>query len=98
MTLLLYISKLILIFQPSQSMHLGIDDTIKSIRHSSELIFIIYISNFDCFHPSLKGHQWISKILWNQLFSNQQLKPKVFSFDENETIYCPVDSDRIAIN
>ncbi|KAI9272278.1 SGNH hydrolase-type esterase domain-containing protein, partial [Helicostylum pulchrum] len=59
---------------------------------------IDFFSNIDCFHPGLKGHQWISKILWNQFFVPQYLKPTVFNFNENETIYCPVDSDRIATN
>lgn len=64
----------------------------------SYLQFLLLSSNIDCFHPGLKGHQWISKILWNQFFVPQSLKPTVFNFRENETIYCPVDSDRIATN
>ncbi|KAI9360207.1 hypothetical protein BD770DRAFT_385077 [Pilaira anomala] len=59
---------------------------------------IDFFSNYDCFHPSLKGHQWVSKIIWNQLFLPQALKPNVFNFNETETIYCPVESDRIATN
>ncbi|KAG0747355.1 hypothetical protein G6F57_007194 [Rhizopus arrhizus] len=59
---------------------------------------IEFFSNIDCFHPGLIGHQWVSKIIWNQLFSPQSLKPSVFNFDANETVYCPTDSDRIATN
>ncbi|OAC98737.1 hypothetical protein MUCCIDRAFT_114978 [Mucor lusitanicus CBS 277.49] len=57
-----------------------------------------FFSNLDCFHPSLMGHQWVSKIVWNMLFSKQSMKPAVLNFNANETIYCPVDSDRIVTN
>lgn len=59
---------------------------------------IEFFSNLDCFHPSLIGHQWVSKIIWNQLFSKQSMKPTVFNYNANETIYCPIDSDRIVTN
>lgn len=57
-----------------------------------------FFSNLDCFHPSLMGHQWVSKVVWNMLFSKQSMKPTVLNFNANETIYCPVDSDRIITN
>ncbi|KAI7871362.1 SGNH hydrolase-type esterase domain-containing protein [Mucor mucedo] len=56
---------------------------------------IDFFSTLDCFHPSLKGHEWVSKVIWNQLFLPQSYKPKSIDFDGNQTIYCPVDSDRI---
>ncbi|KAI7901119.1 SGNH hydrolase-type esterase domain-containing protein [Cokeromyces recurvatus] len=59
---------------------------------------INFFSDLDCFHPSLMGHQWVSKIIWNQLFTKQDMKPRIFNFNVNETIYCPIDSDRIATN
>ncbi|KAI8364311.1 hypothetical protein EDC96DRAFT_608660 [Choanephora cucurbitarum] len=57
-----------------------------------------FFSNFDCFHPGLVGHRWVSKIVWNQLFSSREMKPKIFNFNEDETIYCPTDSDRFVTN
>ncbi|KAI9362796.1 hypothetical protein BD770DRAFT_407870 [Pilaira anomala] len=54
-----------------------------------------YFSTLDCFYPSLKGHEWTSKIIWNQLFLSQFQKPKYFVFDDQEAIYCPADFDRI---
>ncbi|KAG2230357.1 hypothetical protein INT48_002810 [Thamnidium elegans] len=54
-----------------------------------------FFSTLDCFHPSLKGHQWTSKVIWNQLFVPQSQKPNLLLFDENERIHCPSDSDRI---
>lgn len=44
----------------------------------------VYIfSNVDCFHPSLKGHQWIAKSFWNQLFLKSSAKPSTMNFDAN---------------
>ncbi|CAO3671917.1 unnamed protein product [Rhizopus stolonifer] len=59
---------------------------------------IEFFSNIDCFHPGIVGHEWVSKIVWNQLFSPQSLKPTIFNFEANQTIYCPKDSDRIVTN
>ncbi|KAG1407602.1 hypothetical protein G6F60_002083 [Rhizopus arrhizus] len=52
------------------------------------------ISNIDCFHPSLKGHQWIAKNFWNQMFKSKDKKPSTMNFDENLKIYCPTENDR----
>ncbi|CAO3664559.1 unnamed protein product [Rhizopus stolonifer] len=52
------------------------------------------ISNIDCFHPSLKGHQWIAKNFWNQMFKSKDKKPSEMNFDENLRIYCPTEDDR----
>ncbi|CAO0790875.1 unnamed protein product [Mucor circinelloides] len=41
------------------------------------------LSNVDCFHPSLKGHQWIAKSFWNQLFLKASAKPSTMKFDAN---------------
>ncbi|GAA5805545.1 hypothetical protein HPULCUR_011064 [Helicostylum pulchrum] len=57
-----------------------------------------FFSTLDCFHPSLKGHTWLSKAFWNQLFLPQSQKPNHLLFNTEETIYCPNDSDRININ
>ncbi|KAI9477877.1 MAG: hypothetical protein EXX96DRAFT_229104 [Benjaminiella poitrasii] len=53
------------------------------------------LSNVDCFHPSLKGHQWIAKSFWNQLFVKSSLKPSTMKFDANLGVYCPTASDRL---
>ncbi|KAI9259803.1 SGNH hydrolase-type esterase domain-containing protein [Helicostylum pulchrum] len=53
------------------------------------------LSNVDCFHPSLKGHQYIAKAFWNQLFMEKSLKPPVFTFEENLKVYCPTGDDRL---
>ncbi|KAG0743573.1 hypothetical protein G6F62_004488 [Rhizopus arrhizus] len=53
------------------------------------------LSNLDCFHPSLKGHQWIAKTFWNQLFLGKSLKPSVMKFDSNLKIRCPTEDDRL---
>ncbi|KAF1799439.1 hypothetical protein V8B55DRAFT_1579453, partial [Mucor lusitanicus] len=53
------------------------------------------LSNVDCFHPSLKGHQWIAKAFWNQLFLKSSAKPSTMKFDANLGVYCPTDADRL---
>ncbi|KAI8973654.1 hypothetical protein BDF20DRAFT_837576 [Mycotypha africana] len=53
------------------------------------------LSNIDCFHPSLKGHQWFAKTFWNQLFLPSDFKPSTYTFDANLGVYCPTDSDRL---
>ncbi|CEG64872.1 hypothetical protein RMATCC62417_01772 [Rhizopus microsporus] len=53
------------------------------------------LSNLDCFHPSLKGHRWIAKTFWNQLFLKNSEKPAIIKFDEGQKIYCPTDNDRL---
>ncbi|KAI8344745.1 hypothetical protein BC941DRAFT_497949, partial [Chlamydoabsidia padenii] len=55
------------------------------------------LSNYDCFHPSLKGHQWMAKIAWNMLFLPSNKQPGVYNFDANQQIYCPTDADRIQL-
>ncbi|KAG2172290.1 hypothetical protein INT43_004832, partial [Umbelopsis isabellina] len=55
-------------------------------------------SNIDCFHPSVLAHQWIAKVIWNQLFLPQSSKPTSYSFDANLQINCPASTDRIQLN
>ncbi|KAF7726751.1 hypothetical protein EC973_008439 [Apophysomyces ossiformis] len=55
-------------------------------------------SNIDCFHPSTKGHQWISKNLWQTLFVPQTEKPTILNWDPSVQVYCPKDSDRFQVN
>ncbi|KAL9539926.1 hypothetical protein MBANPS3_009989 [Mucor bainieri] len=52
-------------------------------------------SNIDCFHPSVYGHQWMAKSIWNQLFTKS--KPSTMLFNFSEEIYCPTNSDRLVI-
>ncbi|KAG1052736.1 hypothetical protein G6F43_005147 [Rhizopus delemar] len=52
-------------------------------------------SNTDCFHPSLKAHQWLAKSYWNQLFFEASLKPPVMKFDPDLKIRCPTEQDRL---
>ncbi|KAF7727757.1 hypothetical protein EC973_007216 [Apophysomyces ossiformis] len=53
------------------------------------------LSNMDCFHPSLKAHEWIAKVVWNNLFIPSSYKPQVFNYSPDQTIYCPTGSDRV---
>ncbi|KAI8876826.1 hypothetical protein K501DRAFT_199541 [Backusella circina FSU 941] len=53
------------------------------------------LSNVDCFHPSLKGHQWIAKSFWNQMFLNASSKPSTMTFSPDLEVNCPVDTDRL---
>ncbi|KAI9254392.1 SGNH hydrolase-type esterase domain-containing protein [Helicostylum pulchrum] len=55
-------------------------------------------SNIDCFHPSLLGHQWFAKLVWNQYFLRKDFKPSILTYNPREQIYCPVDSDRIQVS
>ncbi|KAG1447421.1 hypothetical protein G6F56_009267 [Rhizopus delemar] len=53
------------------------------------------LSNLDCFHPSKKGHQWIAKAFWNQMFKGKSLKPSVLTFDSDLKIRCLTEDDRL---
>ncbi|KAG0186270.1 hypothetical protein DFQ28_008082 [Apophysomyces sp. BC1034] len=44
------------------------------------------LSNMDCFHPSLKAHEWIAKVVWNNLFIPQSYKPQVYNYDSEQPI------------
>ncbi|KAI9322813.1 hypothetical protein BX666DRAFT_2148143 [Dichotomocladium elegans] len=53
------------------------------------------LSNVDCFHPSRITHQWVAKIVWNNLFVEPAHKIYDFDFDANLQVYCPTEIDRI---
>ncbi|CAO3619850.1 unnamed protein product [Mucor hiemalis] len=54
-----------------------------------------YFSNFDCFHASTVGQNFIARVLWNQLYLSQADKPTNSIFSYDEPLYCPTDDDRI---
>ncbi|KAI9322817.1 hypothetical protein BX666DRAFT_661392 [Dichotomocladium elegans] len=56
------------------------------------------LSNVDCIHPTVVGHQWLAKCLWNDLFFPLSRKRKTWTFNANEKIYCPTDEDTIRID
>ncbi|KAI8375198.1 hypothetical protein BD560DRAFT_327230 [Blakeslea trispora] len=80
-------------YKPKPKSTFGIMFTPASFDFSS--MPIDALSNLDCFHPSLYGHQWIAKSLWNQLFLKRDTRQSRLSFDPDEQIYCPTDNDRI---
>ncbi|GAA5799047.1 hypothetical protein HPULCUR_004456 [Helicostylum pulchrum] len=43
-------------------------------------------SNIDCFHPSLLGHQWFAKLIWNQYFLRKDFKPSILTYNPREQI------------
>ena len=51
-----------------------------------------FLSNLDCFHPSLIAHQSLAVALWNNLF----LKEKK-SVEEYPRLYCPTNNSYIEI-
>ncbi|KAG0170908.1 hypothetical protein DFQ28_001416 [Apophysomyces sp. BC1034] len=55
-------------------------------------------SNIDCFHPSVKGHQWIAKTLWNNFFQPQANRPTVFNWNPDVQVYCPKNTDRFLLD
>ncbi|KAI8140109.1 hypothetical protein BJV82DRAFT_650928 [Fennellomyces sp. T-0311] len=55
-------------------------------------------SNFDCLHPSVKGHQWIATTLWNLLFKNQTQRAEHIDSTFGNKVYCPTESDRLQLS
>ena len=51
---------------------------------------IDFLSNLDCFHPSLCGHQHTAKSLWNNMLT--PLAKKKDYFDFTEPIICPTNT------
>ncbi|KAI9243525.1 hypothetical protein BY458DRAFT_485853 [Sporodiniella umbellata] len=51
-------------------------------------------SDLDCFHPNEKGHQWMAKVFWNQLFTPRRLKPTEMLYSQELEIHCPSEEDR----
>jgi len=57
---------------------------------------IEFVSPFDCFHPSLLGHQSLAVALWNDLFRPFSQKHTHFHYPLH--IYCPSDEDTIRVD
>jgi hypothetical protein len=57
---------------------------------------IEFVSPFDCFHPSLLGHQSIAVSLWNDLFKPHHLKSTYFQYPLH--LYCPTVEDLIRVD
>ncbi|KAI7882453.1 hypothetical protein K492DRAFT_160574 [Lichtheimia hyalospora FSU 10163] len=43
-------------------------------------------------------HQWVAKKLWGDLFVPRSNKTGTWEFDENQSIYCPTEDDRIRLD
>ncbi|KAJ8663321.1 hypothetical protein O0I10_000560 [Lichtheimia ornata] len=56
------------------------------------------ISDVDCFHPSVVGHSWFAKELWQMMFLPSQQKQMTLKFNENAPIYCPTEADRFRVD
>ncbi|KAI8969715.1 hypothetical protein BDB01DRAFT_855575 [Pilobolus umbonatus] len=56
------------------------------------------LSNIDCFHPSIEGHQFVGKSVWNTLFSPLSHKRGDINWTSNLQVYCPVDTDRFNLD
>lgn len=57
---------------------------------------IQFVTEFDCFHPSILGHQSLAVALWNDLFVPSYKKPSKFSYPLN--IFCPAQNDTIRVD
>ncbi|KAI9027281.1 hypothetical protein CLU79DRAFT_698169 [Phycomyces nitens] len=55
----------------------------------------VNITSFPIDALSTKGHEWVSKALWNTMFVPLANKPDVLNFDINEQVFCPTETDRI---
>lgn len=55
-----------------------------------------FISNVDCFHPSIIGHSYLAKNVWNNLFLDFHDKT---AYRSNSTvrIYCPTGEETIKV-
>ncbi|KNC96197.1 uncharacterized protein SPPG_08351 [Spizellomyces punctatus DAOM BR117] len=56
-----------------------------------------FISNIDCFHPSVNAHQFIAKSVWNNLFLPSNKKATTYDTKRETSIYCPTEADRIQV-
>lgn len=77
-------------------------DYFRYIMHNCSISIALYLtislcicSNFDCFHASTVGQNFIARVLWNQLFVPQSEKPTNSIFSYDKPVYCPTDDDRI---
>ncbi|ORY90421.1 hypothetical protein BCR43DRAFT_518886 [Syncephalastrum racemosum] len=53
-----------------------------------------YISNIDGYHASKLGHAYGAKLLWNNMFRKEALRPLMTVEHEGELVRCPTESDR----
>ncbi|CAG8615056.1 4971_t:CDS:2, partial [Ambispora gerdemannii] len=53
------------------------------------------VSNVDCFHPSLISHQYIAKVIWNNLPVSQLSRQSDIVWDPELGVRCLVAEDRI---
>ncbi|CAI2164337.1 9657_t:CDS:2 [Funneliformis geosporum] len=53
------------------------------------------LSSLDCFHPSLKSHEFIAKIFWNNLVLPSSKRGGPIVWNDNVGIRCFEDDDRI---
>ncbi|KAI8971232.1 hypothetical protein BDB01DRAFT_811815 [Pilobolus umbonatus] len=44
------------------------------------------LSNIDCFHPSLAGHKWLAKVLWNRLFLSHNTAVPTIRYNQDEMV------------
>ncbi|KAF7726750.1 hypothetical protein EC973_008438 [Apophysomyces ossiformis] len=55
------------------------------------------LSDIDCLHPSLRGHEWSSKALWRNMFLPLSAKAEVMNWNDYQSVYCPAEEDRFQI-
>ncbi|KAG0163767.1 hypothetical protein DFQ30_011034, partial [Apophysomyces sp. BC1015] len=55
--------------------------------------------NIDCFHPSVKGHEWSAKVIWREMFLPKDERPNVLNWDDidMDQVYCPTELDRFQV-
>lgn len=56
---------------------------------------IIVLSNVDCFHPSLAGHELIASGVWNRLVGNADERAVSVPWSTDLTFRCLEAGDRI---
>lgn len=60
------------------------------------LLFLSFLMQLDCFHPSVIGNQHMAKALWNNMLTPAAQKRT--SFDSSEGIVCPTNSTLLYTN
>ncbi|KAI8969710.1 hypothetical protein BDB01DRAFT_768090 [Pilobolus umbonatus] len=56
------------------------------------------LSNVDCFHPGLHGHEFVAKVLWNTLFTPLSQKQSEIKWNSSVGVYCPIEADRFNLD
>ncbi|KAI8969709.1 hypothetical protein BDB01DRAFT_816414 [Pilobolus umbonatus] len=56
------------------------------------------LSSVDCFHPSVSGHEFVAKSLWNTLFKPFAQKNVEIKWNSNLQVYCPTSADRFSLD